>query len=63
MHKEGLFKLPGGMSPRQENIISLNKEEFTQALIDYFGHNKDYKLSISEASYIIFLSYHHEIEQ
>ncbi len=54
MCKGGVFRLSGGMKPPKGNTITLTPDEVNQAIIEYFGSKKNYRISVKEQVYIDF---------
>lgn len=54
MYKEGLFRLPGGIKTPKRNTITLTPDEVDQAIIEYFGSGKSYRISVKEKVYLDF---------
>ena len=52
MFYDGLFSLPNEDKSIKSETLDLTKEEVDQAIIDYFGKDKDYGLSVERDLYI-----------
>ena len=52
MKEEGKFRLPRGLKQPQKGKIMLSPDDIEEAIIQYFGNGKDYKVSVREDLYV-----------